>query len=231
MVFESAVQSCSYLGGKITLPKSESDFTVITEKIEAVNFHDICQHEIWIPIIRYPKNGLQWISLENLTSSLYLPWSLAEPNGESTNENCAIANAYGKNYMDVKCKEHHCFSCTFQDQAVFKLKGLPLLQLNLIDVDYTLLREPLYKGQFTFQGISGRTYITLNRTQNNWELKTFKEKITLGIMNNSKGFPIGLQNWVLKDNLLNGSIAVQLKLSKVSGIFRCLVQIMLKPVK
>ena len=217
MSFESAVQSCSYLGGKITLPKSEFDFINLTAKIEAVNFCNICEHNIWIPIIRLAKNSSQWIPLDNMITSLYLPWSLAEPNGESTNENCVTANAYGKNYMDVKCKERHCFSCTFQDQTVFKLKGLPMLQLNLVDIDYLLLREPLYKGQFTFQGVTGKTYITLNRSVNNWELKRFKDKVTVGLMNNSEGFPIGLQNWSLKDNILNSSIAVQLKLSKVSS--------------
>jgi len=144
MSFELAVQSCSYLGGKMTL------------NVKAVHKY------VGEIDPRSDENSTQWTSLENKTTSIYLPWSLAEPNGESTNENCVTANAYGKNYRDVKCKEQHCFSCTFQDQAVFKLKGLPTPQLNQIDVDYVLLREPLYKGQFTFQGVSGRCQFHLN---------------------------------------------------------------------
>jgi hypothetical protein len=53
--------------------------------------------------------------------------------------------------------------------------------------------------------------------RNNWEMKTLKDKVTVGLMNKSDGFPIGLQNWSLHDSLLNSSVAVQLKLSKVSN--------------
>ena len=57
----------------------------------------------------------------------------------------------------------------------------------------------------------------MNRTSNNWELKTFKDKVTLGLINKSDGFPIGLQYWSLQDNPNNSSV-VKLKLSKVSSI-------------
>ena len=141
MSFESAVQVCNYLGGKITLPENEIEFVNLKSKIDLDNFYISCNNEIWIPIIRSPKNNTQWISQENKSTNLYLPWSMTEPNGESTNENCVAGNLFAKNCKDVKCIEKYCFSCTFQEQAVFTLKGLPMPYQNQVSNSTTFYQQ------------------------------------------------------------------------------------------
>ena len=153
-----------------------------------------------------------------------MPWSVGEPNGKNTNENCVKANPHAAIYYDYKCTDLYCFPCQFSEESVFRLKGLCIEQEN-IDTDYVLVLDSLSNGKYKFQGLLGRSYIEWNKT---WQLMSYLELpvvgYNLGFSNSSKNFPLGVETWYMKidcETPLNETKEVQLKLSKVKKTSCC----------
>ena len=149
----------------------------------------------------------------------YLPWSVGEPNGKNTNEDCVKADPFAPNYYDYKCTDLSCFPCQFTEESVFRLKGLCTEQ-KFIDTDYILVLDTLYYGAYTFLGLLGKSYIIINDRK--WLLNSYSDLPTvgysLGFSNSSKFFPLGTETWYMKvdcDLTLNATKEFQLKLSKV----------------
>ena len=156
----------------------------------------------------------------------YLPWSVGEPNGKNTNEDCVKADPFAPIYYDYKCTDLFCFPCEFTEESVFRLKGLCTKQ-QFIDTDYILVLDTLYNGTYKFQGLLGKSYIVFKDRQ--WLLNSYSDLPTvgysLGFSNSSKFFPLGTDTWYMKvdcDLTLNETKVFQLKLSKVKDSLHCI---------
>jgi len=72
--------------------------------------------------------------------------------------------------------------------------------------------------ELTFRGLLGRTNITLNKTNQVWEILSHTStEHPLGSYNGSKLFPLGLQSWSMTVDcgIKKASKEMKLKLSKV----------------
>ncbi len=212
------MSTCSQLGGHLAEPKDQSSLLQLFENVNQKDFALSCSTQtFWVGIQRSVNNKSVWETITN-QSKTYLPWSQGEPNGEITGENCVGAFLSTEKYHDIKCEEKKCFSCQFQREVLFELKGLCSEQ-ELIDTDYIFLTDQILNGHLIFQGILGKTLIEFNKTSRLWNMRSQSRDENLGFMN---GFgyldtPVGKKNWYLYVNcraeITNN---IKLKLTKVN---------------
>ncbi len=216
--FKAASRACSQLGGQLAEPENESELFQMFANVDQGSFASACKtRSTWIGIQRSMKNKSVWKTLTN-QSNTYLPWFQGEPNGEITSEDCVVAYLSTAKYHDIKCQEKICFSCQFQREVTFKLKGLCSEQ-ELIDTDYIFLIDQITNGNLIFQGILGKTFIEFNKTTRTWNLQSQILNVSLGFMNGNIHFetPNSKQNWSLPDPCDSDVVSnIQLKLTKVS---------------
>ena len=122
---------------------------------------------------------------------------------------------------DEDCNLKNCFSCAFEKEVFFKLRGI-CSGSSKIDSDYLLKFDSPKQGNFYFRGFSGLTSISYYEGQKGWLLLSYRlngSDAILGIFNDtSTTFPIGLQNWYLRGScdIINQELIIEkLKLTKV----------------
>ena len=139
-------------------------------------------------------------------------------------QNCTLFDQNLQGYDDEECSGRYCFSCDFEKEVFFNLKGI-CLGSTMIDSDYFLKFDSPKTGNFFLWGFSGLTsiaYILDGDYANSWVLTSHKLKgpsLILGYYNDkSSAFPIGLKKWQMKTTceiVTKDFEEVTLKLSKV----------------
>ena len=123
----------------------------------------------------------------------------------------------------MKCEFKFCFLCTFDQEKIFTLRGLCDDQ-NLIDTKYVFLHSLLSKGERTFRGLFGRTNITFDEANGEWDivkhvpLKKSGGSI-IGFTNDTNAYPLGIKKWFLKakcNTEMKYDVSAELKLTIVS---------------
>jgi hypothetical protein len=215
---EEANNVCSQFGGQMTEPENEQELLQVFSNVNQNDFAVSCTtNTTWVGIKRSLVNKSVWLTLTN-QSSKYLPWFQGEPNGEITDENCVGAFLFTKKIYDIKCDEKRCFSCEFQREVLYKLRGLCFEQ-ETIDTDYIFLVNQIPYGNLIFQGILGKTLIMFDKTTKTWNIKSQKLNVILGIMDGAKYFetPVGTKNWTRVAQCdYNFEPNIRLRLTKVS---------------
>jgi len=218
--FKAALSACRQLGGQMTEPENESELLQMFGNVDQNDFAASClTRSIWVGIQRSMENKSVWKFLTN-QSITYLPWFQGEPNGEITAEDCVGALLSTKKYHDIKCEEMMCFSCQFQQEVTFKLKGL-CFEHELIDTDYIFLTDEILIGNLIFKGILGKTFIEFNKSTRTWNLQSQKQNKRLGFLNGHNNFetPVGKKNWSLYVQCDSDAQSnINLKLTKVRTV-------------
>ena len=217
---KEAYRVCSQLGGQMAEPENESELFQMFANVNQNDFAASCTtNTTWVGIQRSLENKSVWEALTN-QPNIYLPWFPGEPNGEITAEDCVGAYLFTKKYYDIKCDEKRCFSCQFQREVLYKLRGLCLEQ-ELIDTNYIFLMNQIPFGNLIFQGILGKTFIVFNKTTHTWHLQSQKSNEIQGIMDSMNYFetPVGTKNWTLHAHCDYDYVtSIRLKLTKASKI-------------
>jgi hypothetical protein len=126
-------------------------------------------------------------------------------------------------YADINCSVNkYCFPCIAEGERVFNLRGVCKEQ-TMLDTDYIFLFDELKRGEITFRGVLGKSFITFNRLNQTWDLRMVQSKTeTLVGVTKSDGFPLGLFTWSLFidcNELVESPIKSQLKFTKARFIF------------
>ncbi len=207
------------LGGQMPLPHNISDLRNIIMKVNSSTFLEKCFGAFWIPLKRSEYNKSNWESVFFASQDhIELPWAEGEPDGAFLQHNCVGASQETLAYYDVDCNWDLCFICQFEEERIFKLKGLCSEQ-TLVDSDYIYL-----SNQITFKGLLGRTNIILNENMSSWDLMysqyNSERNGSLGYLNDSqsKKFPLGAFNWNINfhcHKMNTNFTSAELKLTKV----------------
>ncbi len=154
--FLAATVICRSLGGKMVVPKNETDLDRINKKLDE-QYHTLegdCDGEPWIGVM---KNGSDesYIDIVNSTSVSFLPFTRGEPNGGHY-ENCLALDTNDGGYHDHDCYHKRCPVCDLnRDHVTLELKGnLHIDNEFVLDKKYSLDKTSGY-GLDQFVGTTG----------------------------------------------------------------------------
>ena len=115
-------------------------------------------------------------------------------------QNCTLFDNTLNGYDDEECNTKSCFSCDFEQEVYFRLKGI-CAESSKIDSDYLLKFDAPKLGNFYFRGFAGLTSISYYEPTRKWVILSYRLNGTdalLGFFNDTTTvFPIGLQNWYM----------------------------------
>jgi hypothetical protein len=208
------------LGGKMPLPKNISDLKKLILSVNSTEFQYLCDASFWIPLKKITNSKSMWQSLSSdvILDTRDLPWAEYEPSGEYLQQKCVYASDA---FYSANCNGKGCSICQFEEERIFKLKGLCSDQA-IVDTDYIYVSDENNQSHIMFRGLLGRTNLVLKQNSSNWDMiKTqMTEGIneTIGNFNTSKKFPLGTHTWNLNfhcQKMMPNSSSVDLKLTKV----------------
>jgi hypothetical protein len=205
--FEKSAAFCKRLNGHL-LTENVTKAEKIFLKRQTMNISENDCKKIWIET---GKGGNQ--SNENGHSYVV----------SDKTKKCLTFSIVGGNLTSTNCDESLCFVCKFPEERLrFKVQN-NWSNKFAIEKDYLLVNDGNQNTMFV--GISGQTVI---KGEGQWKIinsksiSSFKME-EFATLNGTTRFPIGIQNFVWKDDRTNETISLLLKLSNVSSAltFKC----------
>ena len=219
VTYNDAELICSQLGDGIPFADNMDEFQILSHTGSRDHLDRNCFGSAWTPLQWSSVNSTKWeVSHQTVH---FLPWAPGEPQREYLDRNCVMTKRLNDKYFiySSDCHSILCPPCQFFREPIFKMRGLCPGQ-NLVDTDYHFLVNE--NNEVLFQGLLGRTYISLNKSNFSWNLRSVKKfegfEAHFGSTNNIKLFPLGLYKWNLKMNcekITQTSSEFDLKLNKV----------------